>query len=115
MNLEYITSRFPESLFSAENAEEYICSLKSGLEIASDINVVITGLCRNISNVLDHSMARLRVTSEFFADCKYLIYENDSDDGTSERLQEYARADRDIILIQENTGHKCLTVEAQDC
>ena len=34
------------------------------------------------------------------------MYENDSDDGTAERLKEYASKDNQFILIQESTGHK---------
>jgi len=106
MNLDYIRSRFPESLFSAENTEEYIRSLKSGLKTASSLNVVITGLCKNISSVLDHSIARLYKTAELFNSCKFLVYENDSTDGTSERLREHAAKDVNFILVQEPTGHR---------
>jgi hypothetical protein len=69
-------------------------------------NVVITGLCRNIINVLPQTVARLRKTAELFKEAKILIYENDSDDGTSEALREECDGDSNIILKQDITGHK---------
>ena len=104
---DYIYSRFPESLFQAQgDSQGYLDRLFRGLEKASELNVVITGLCRNIIHTLDHTMARLYKTAEFFHDCKIVIYENDSDDGTSEKLRKYAEKDKDLFLIQEHTGHK---------
>jgi len=105
MNPHYIKSRFPESLFSALNAEEYINSLYLGMNVASNQNVVITGLCKNIAPVLDHTISRLYQTSQLFSGCKFLIYENDSTDGTAERLRQYAAKDINFTLIQEPTGH----------
>lgn len=98
--------RFPEELFSASDPLEYNRSLLLGMEEASNLNVIITGLCRNISDVLDHSMARLYKTASMFNDYRFLVYENDSNDGTSERLREYKSKDTKFILLQENTGHK---------
>lgn len=104
---DYLYSRFPESLFQATgDTQEYLGRLFEGIERASKLNVVITGLCRNVIDTLDHTMARLYKTAKFFHDCKIVIYENDSNDGTSERLRGYAEKDKDLFLIQENTGHK---------
>ena len=103
---EYLYSRFPESLFEAEDNGVYINSLACGIQTTSKLNVVITGLCKNIAPVLDHTIARLYKTSSFFNSCKFVVYENDSDDGTAERLKEYASKDNQFILIQESTGHK---------
>jgi glycosyltransferase involved in cell wall biosynthesis len=104
---QQVYSRFPESLFSTVgDAVEYNKRLLSGLEAASQSNVVITGLGRNIIDILDHTMARLYKTASFFKDCKFVILENDSDDGTSEKLRKYADKDKNIFLIQEDTGHK---------
>jgi len=104
---QYVYSRFPESLFSCiEDTIEYNKRIAKGVEIAAKSNVVITGLCRDIINVLDHTVARLYKTASLFNDCKFVIYENDSVDGTAEKLREYADKDRDIILIQEKEGHK---------
>ena len=44
--------------------------------------------------------------SQFFNDYKIIIYENDSTDGTSERLRKHAHWDRNFILLQDTTGHK---------
>jgi len=103
---EYLYSRFPEALFEAEDNEPYINSLARGLAVASKLNIVITGLCKNILPVLDHTIARLYQTSKLFNDYRFIVYENDSEDGTSERLKEYASKDDQFILLQESTGHK---------
>ena len=103
---EYLYSRFPEALFEAEDNVVYINSLACGIQTTSKLNVVITGLCKNIAPVLDHTIARLYQTSKFFNDYRFLVYENDSEDGTSERLKEYASKDDQFILLQESTGHK---------
>ena len=103
----YLYSKFPEGLFpTVGDRQEYNERIVAGLIKASQSNVVITGLCRNIISVLDQTMSRLYKTAELFNDCKFVIYENDSTDGTAQRLQKYASKDRDIILVQENTGHK---------
>ena len=98
--------RFPEELFSAKETVEYNRSLLLGMEIASQANVVITGLCRNIADVLDHTMARLYKTASMFNDYRFVVYENDSHDGTSERLRDASLKDDKFHLIQERTGHK---------
>ncbi len=101
----FLRSRFPESLFSALNANDYINSLYAGMKVASELNVVITGLCKNIAPVLDHTISRLYQTAQLFGGYKLLVYENDSSDGTAERLRKYAAEDIKFILMQEPTGH----------
>ena len=68
---EYLYSRFPEALFGVEDNGLYINSLACGLEVTSKLNVVITGLCKNIAPVLDHTIARLYKTSSYFNSCKF--------------------------------------------
>ena len=103
---QHIYSRFPESLFPPTNNEEYIRSLIRGLQVASGLNVVITGLCKNIASVVDHAVARLYKTAELFNNYRFLVYENDSDDGTAERLRYYASQDDKFLLAQETVWHK---------
>ena len=51
----YLYSKFPESLFACtEDTIEYNKRIAKGVEVAAKSNVVITGLCRDIINVLDH-------------------------------------------------------------
>ena len=103
---QHIYSRFPESLFPPTNNKEYVRSLIRGLQVTSGLNVVITGLCKNIASVVDHTVARLYKTAGLFNDYRFLVYENDSDDGTAERLRYYASQDNKFLLIQEPVGHK---------
>jgi hypothetical protein len=104
----YLQSRFPEDLFPplSELREEYYARLLKGVSRCGNHNVVITGLCRNIIDVLPQTAARLRKTAELFKEAKILIYENDSNDGTSEALKEEFEGDNNVILKQDITGHK---------
>ena len=99
-----LIARFPEDLFAAENHTEYLRRVSSGASVASTKNVIITGLCRNIINVLDHTVARLRATAKLFNDHRILIYENDSTDGTSQALKKHFENDTKTTLAQETTG-----------
>ena len=106
-NSDYLNSRFPEDLFppAPEHRNEYYQRILEGRSKCNDYNVLITGLCRNIINVLPQTCARLRKTMSFFKQAKVLIYENDSDDGTSEALKKEFEGNNDVILVQEKTGH----------
>ncbi len=99
-------SRFPEELFPASDVSSYNKSLLTGMKVASKCNVLITGLCRNVIGTLDHTIARLYHTASFFGDYRFVVYENDSRDGTSESLLNHSIKDDKFLLIQENTGHK---------
>lgn len=99
-----LISRFPEELFAAKDHRDYLRRVAHGAEVASTKNVVITGLCRNIIDVLEHTVARLRKTGELFNDYRILIYENDSDDGTTQALKKYFSGDTKTTLAQEVTG-----------
>jgi hypothetical protein len=104
----YLYSRFPEDLFPplAELRKEYYGLTLKGVSRCSKSNVVITGLCRNIIDVLPQTAARLRKTAKLFKEAKILIYENDSDDGTSKALRKEFKRDSNVILKQDTTGHK---------
>ena len=101
---DFLYSRFPEELFAAENSNEYLRRVAQGASIASSKNVIITGLCRNIMPVLKYTVARIRKTGELFNDYRVLIYENDSNDGTSQALRKYFQNDNKTTLAQETTG-----------
>lgn len=105
----YIYERFPESLFSAENPLDYCKTLSVGLNKSLSSNVAIVGICRNISQVLDHAVARMYKTASLFNDYCFIIYENDSNDGTSSRLKEYASQDDNFVLLQETLGRNQFT------
>jgi hypothetical protein len=104
----FLLSRFPEDLFPplAEGRANYYSKTIKGGGVCSRSNVVITGLCRNIIDVLPHAAARLRRTAELFKEAKILIYENDSDDGTTQALRTEFEGENNVILKQDRTGHK---------
>ena len=100
----YVYSKFPESLFPCKDASENSRRLVKGLKYTRNKSVVVVGLCRNIRSNIHQLMARLDKTSSLFKNCNFVIYENDSDDGTSEILREYDSQDSRIHLIQEVAG-----------
>jgi glycosyltransferase involved in cell wall biosynthesis len=105
-NRQYIYERFPESLFSAQDTKAYCLRLERGLEEAKQSTVAIVGICRSIGQILDHSVARMYKTASLFSDYRFIIYENDSSDSTSQRLKAYADQDDRFILLQETLGEK---------
>lgn len=108
MNNDFLYARFPEDLFPPpqEDGSSYYSMVVDGHESCSRSNVIITGLCRNIIDILPQTAARLRRTADLFKEAKILIYENDSNDGTSEALKKEFSNDNRVILKQETTGHK---------
>ena len=101
---DFLHERFPEELFAAQDSNDYLRRVAQGASVASSKNVIITGLCRNIMPVLKHTVARLKKTGELFNDYRILIYENDSNDGTSQALRKYFQNDNKTTLAQEITG-----------
>ena len=105
---EYIYERFPEDLYPPirDFRDQYYDTVIQGVERASKSNVIITGLCRNIMGILPNVAARIRKTATLFKEAKVLIYENDSNDGTSKALKKVFKNDNNVILKQEKTGHR---------
>ncbi len=52
--------------------------------------VIIAGLCRNVEATIEKTLEKLRETAVLFSDHKIIIYENNSTDGTKEKLKKAA-------------------------
>jgi hypothetical protein len=116
---EYYYSKFPESLFSAVNAEEFKLRILSGLETCKGLNVAFCCLGRDVESILHTNMCRINKTSSFFNDSHIFIIENDSSDNTASMLQQYAFKDERIKVISpsipdkrfySNTGHESISI-----
>lgn len=66
-----------------------------------DNSVVIVGCARNIETFLDKTIEVIKSIRSCFRDSRVIIYENDSNDKTLEKLQSWALYDDKIDIITE--------------
>lgn len=69
--------------------------------------IVITGLVRNASSRIQKNMAMCQLLGSYFLDYKIVVFENDSVDGTRDRLKRMAREDPNIKLIDSEYFRDC--------
>jgi hypothetical protein len=110
-------AEFAEDRYIAtpRNAERYRNLVDAGRSIAKKSTVVITGLARNLGNIIGKTMARLERTGSMFLDYRVVVYENDSVDNTLEQLMDWYRINKLKINILSqvldhpiNPGTRCL-------
>ena len=95
----FYISQFPEALFEVTNKDRFKEKVSLGFDICKKTNIVFCGMCRDINNLLETSLARVYKTCSFFNEHRILILENDSTDGTSERLSELVDGNDKVKLI----------------
>lgn len=95
----FYISQFPEALFDTTNKEEFKRRVSLGFDSCKKSNIVFCGMCRDINSLLETSLARVYKTCSFFSGYKIIIVENDSIDGTSERLAEAVDGNPLVKLI----------------
>lgn len=78
--------------------EQYKQKIETGKEIAKGKKIVFCGLARNCVNKIENNIHQLHELGKNFADYRIIILENNSDDGTKEKLLNC----KDIILIGED-------------
>jgi hypothetical protein len=105
-NGEYYYSRFPESLFSVGNPENFKARVLGGLEKCKRLNVAFCCLGRDIEPVLHANMCRINKTASFFNKAQIFIVENDSSDNTAPMLQQYAFKDERVKVISASISDK---------
>ena len=117
---EYYYSKFPESLFSVKNPENFKARVLAGLEKCEKLNVAFCCLGRDIESILHTNMCRINRTASFFNDAQIFIVENDSSDNTALMLKKYELSDNRIKIISasvpdkklySNTGDESLSIE----
>lgn len=110
-----MTVEFPEYAFPLcdEFADQYAQRVARGRVRMHASRVVIAGLARNAIHVLPHTIERINRLAKLFADCRVVVYENDSTDGTRELLSAWAAgvpqvtAISDILGAPVNPGTRC--------
>ena len=68
-----------------------------------NLNIIITGVCRNISEFIFNSFHKFVYLTFYFKKTKIIIYENDSTDDTLEQLNKFKNIfnNIDIIILSE--------------
>jgi hypothetical protein len=98
-----VTVEFPEHIFPVPEAHAalYAERVIRGRERMRESRVVIAGLVRNAIDVLPAMIERVERLASLFAECRVVIYENDSVDGTRELLSAWAAGVPRVTVISE--------------
>ena len=101
-----LLAAFPEGRFDASDdlREVYNERVISGYANMASQRVVIAALARNVAHIMPATMARIERLGGMFADYRVVIYENDSDDDTSQQIERWSRANPKVVLISETLG-----------
>ena len=99
-------AEFPEYAFpiAAEHAASYAERVERGRERMRNSRVVIAGLARNVIDILPLTIVRIERLAAMFADCRVVVYENDSTDGTQELLTAWTGAMPQLTVVSEVHG-----------
>jgi hypothetical protein len=78
------------------------------LEKIKNDSIIIAGLARNSSNVIEKQIKVAQKLGRFFKEYKIVIFENDSEDGTREIIKKLSKEDENIHLINcDPYSHDC--------
>jgi len=75
--------------------------VRQGRRIAKHQTLIITGLCRDVAKHIEKNIRRAVLIGELFKDYRIVLYENDSTDGTRKVLENMAKRNRKIRLIDD--------------
>ena len=101
---DFLGTEFPEDAFppAPELAAAYRQACRRGYAAMAGMRVAITGLARNIGDVLPLTIARIERLASRFANYRVILYENDSTDATKPLLLRWANANPRVIVTMEN-------------
>lgn len=66
---------------------------------------VICGCAKDIQKYIENSTNKMAKISEFFADYKIIIFENDSKDNTLKLLKNFEKTHKNVIILSETGLH----------
>lgn len=92
---------YSNSLLSFPNNSPYT---KHGYNMAPHKKIVIVGLCRDSSLYIGKNLQLATMIGSFFKEYKIIVYENDSTDNTRQILEDYARTNKDLIILGQDNG-----------
>lgn len=96
---------------SRECAPDYWRYVESGEQLAADTHLTILGLCRNAMPFIDINVKRMQRLVSAFRSWHGYIYENDSEDGTDECLQNWSVALEELAVESVKNGRPQLSHE----
>jgi hypothetical protein len=101
---EFLGEHFPEHAFPpvAEREQDYRRCCERGYATMGQTRVAITGLARNLADVLPTTIRRIERLRSLFADSRVVVYENDSTDATKLLLQNWAASDDRVQIMLED-------------
>jgi hypothetical protein len=102
--VDFLGRAFPERAFPpvAGGAAAFLAACRRGYAAMAAARVAITGLARNVADVLPLSIGRVEDLGGLFADYRVIVYENDSTDDTRGQLERWARANRRVHVVSED-------------
>lgn len=101
---DFLGTQFPEDAFppQPELAAAYHQACRRGYAAMGGMRVAITGLARNIGDVLPLTIARIERLASRFANYRVILYENDSTDATKPLLLHWASSNPRVMVTMED-------------
>jgi hypothetical protein len=101
---DFLGTQFPEDAFppQPELAAAYDRACRRGYAAMGRMRVAITGLARNIGDVLPLTIARIERLASRFANYRVILYENDSTDATKPLLLHWASSNPRVMVTIED-------------
>ena len=83
-------------------------NISQGLKKAKNSTVCICGLARNCIKKLHENKKVIEKIGLLFKKYKIILFENDSNDGTREFIEEWEKKNKNIILIKCDNNPRCI-------
>ena len=109
---EYLTeplfsaNLLPSHVWGKVEDSEFLDTVRLGYEIMANSSVCFTGLARNLGKTLDRTMSLIQAAGELFDAYTVCIYENDSNDGTDEKLKAWEKNNPNVYVRCDTIGKK---------
>jgi hypothetical protein len=95
---------FVKSAGGIVNENHYWERVRIGYDRMKQSSVVIAGLARNLGDGIHSLQAHVSEIAGLFADCGIVLYENDSNDGTTQELRAWSSRNSAVHVISEELG-----------
>jgi len=89
----------------------FLCFLVLSRDVCSGLqsNVIICGICKNVENSLSSTIENIKLLGSKFHQYRVVVYENNSEDLTKTILAQWARWDKNVLVISEDLDTNHLT------
>lgn len=96
----------PEEVWCVDEAhrDDYRRTVAVGREVAGQLSAAIVAIARNAMPLLDNTLPLIHEVREGFRQSGVYVFENDSTDGTAERLDREAAARPGFVVEHETLG-----------